>query len=294
MTLLKKHSAHVILESDPNYPVCLKTIPDAPVLLYVQGNLDCFKRQSIALVGSRRPSMYGQRVARKFGAQLAERGVCVVSGFARGIDAEAHSGALDVHGLTAAVLGCGLSYDYPSGHGNLREKILQQGVMISEFGMTVPPAAYNFPRRNRIISGLSAAVVVIEAAQRSGALITADFANEQGRDVMAVPGHIDEGFASGCHELIQQGAQMVTSVQDIFDELNLVVDTKDPADENPSKRLELTDSEYQVFQHIRSSPRHFDEVTFRTGLDASTAGRVLGQLEFKKLIRQLPGKFFRR
>ena len=216
---MAKRQARVISFLDDDYPSLLRETPGAPCVLYTRGKIPQDRPLSIAVVGSRKASYYGLTHAHKFAAQLSGLGFTIISGMARGIDSQAHKGALDSGGLTIAVLGCGLSHVYPPENTDLFNRISESGAVISEFPMQTPPLAHNFPRRNRVISGLSLGVIVVEAAQRSGALITANFALEQGREVFAVPGPIDSLTAQGTHYLIKQGAKLVTCLEDILEEL---------------------------------------------------------------------------
>jgi len=209
----------VLSRAQPEYPARLREIYEPPALLYMRGDLTALQEPAVALVGSRRPSRYGLNIAERFGYELANCGLVVVSGLARGIDAAAHRGCLRAGGKTVAVLGSGLGRIYPSEHGNLAEAIMRRGAVVTEFPWNTAPSPEHFPRRNRLISGLSLAVVVVEAAERSGALITANQALEQGRDVMAVPGDIGRLTAMGCHRLIQAGAKLVTCAEDILEEV---------------------------------------------------------------------------
>ena len=221
LALAQRHGAALVTMDDPEYPAALRTIPDPPLALYIQGTLTEADRVAVAVVGSRRASLYGLQCAERLAGDLALRGVTVVSGLARGIDGAAHQGALRAAGRTVAVLGSGLARLYPEDHAPLAERIAESGAVISEYPMEAVPSAFNFPRRNRLISGLSLGVVVVEAAQRSGALITADCALEQGREVFAVPGPMTSATSQGTHHLLKQGARLVTSVDDIMDELRL-------------------------------------------------------------------------
>ena len=204
---------------EASYPDALRWLPDPPPVLYARGELLPQDRLAIAVVGSRRPSRYGRSMAERFGAELAEQGFTVVSGLARGVDGLAHRGALRAGGRTIAVLGCGVNRVYPPEHRGLCEDICAQGAVLSEFGFDTRPQRWNFPRRNRIISGLTLGVVVVEATERSGSLLTARHAAEQGREVFAVPGRIDVESSRGAHRLIQGGAKLVTGAGDILDEL---------------------------------------------------------------------------
>ncbi len=212
---------HLLCWDADNYPALLKEIPDPPIVLYAQGQLPSFNQTSLAMVGSRNPSITGVENARRFAKKLASRGITIVSGLALGIDAAAHRGCLDVCGHTIAVLGTGIDCIYPRRHMKLAEEIRATGLLVSEFPLKSPPMAGHFPRRNRIISGLSLCTLVIEAAIKSGSLITARMAMEQNRDVLAIPGSIHNPLAQGCHHLLQQGAKLVTSVDDVFDELRM-------------------------------------------------------------------------
>ncbi len=297
---LKKNDACFISLKDPFYPKKLLEIIDFPIILYVKGNCEKFKSLNLAIVGSRQASLYGTTMAAKFAEQLSELGLTIVSGMARGIDTYAHQGALKAGGSTIAVLGCGLNYIYPPENKELMEKITKQGAVISEFPMDVAPIAHNFPRRNRIISGLSLGVLVIEAALKSGALITADCALEQGREVFALPGKVDNLQSEGVHNLIKQGAKLVTRVEDILEEL------KNPMEEflggATIPRMEsvelsvpetnLPEHEQLIYSYLNDRPIHMDELKERCGLVISSLGSLLFKLELKKLIKQLPGKMF--
>lgn len=218
LILIRKQGLGILTLENSDYPRNLKNIPGAPILLYVKGGLKEEDNSSIAIVGSRRASFYGLSCAQKFAADLSAQGLTIVSGMARGIDTYAHQGALSGNGRTIAVMGSGFNHIYPSENKELAEEISKNGAVVSEFPMDMRPLAQNFPRRNRIISGLSSGVLVVEAARNSGALITADFALEQGRDVFALPGKIDSRTSWGANELIKDGAKLVSSVSDIMEE----------------------------------------------------------------------------
>lgn len=220
LALIKKQGIDILTLEGPGYPQNLKNIPGKPIVLYVKGELKQEDNFSIAVVGSRRASFYGLSCAQKFAADLSAEGLTIVSGMARGIDTYAHRGALAKKGRTIAVIGSGFNHIYPPENNELAEEIFKNGAVVSEFPMDMRPLAQNFPRRNRIISGLSLGVLVVEAAQNSGALITADFALEQGRDVFALPGKIDSRTSWGANELIKDGAKLVSTAGDIMEELN--------------------------------------------------------------------------
>ena len=252
----------------------------------------------IGIVGSRRASVYGLTSAEKISYELSEKGVAVISGLARGIDTAAHKGALKAKGKTVAVLGSGLGNVYPKENKGLFQDIYCSGLVLSEFSIEASPVPYNFPRRNRIISGLSSAIVVVEAAQKSGALITADFALEQGRDVYAVPGPIDRMNSCGVNHLIQQGAKLVAHIDDILEDwnnINLNHRVKEETiSNNLSQENDLSDQEKEVFKYIDKEPVHIDALAIKMDQEVSLIHRVLLQLELKRVIAQLPGKNFKR
>jgi DNA processing protein len=293
--LLLRHRVEALTIEDRRYPSQLLEIYDAPVVLYVKGNIEALASFSVALVGSRRASLYGLGIAKKFAVELAQLGIPVVSGMARGIDTAAHEGALQAKGTTVAVLGCGLEHVYPSENAKLSQAIAQNGAVVSEFPMITPPASFNFPRRNRIISGLSRGVVVVEAALKSGALITSDFALEHGREVFAVPGQVNSLAAQGTNQLIKQGAKLVTSVEDILEDLapQLLCERPVVLDHNPS-RLSLQKDEQALWALLGDDPLDLDELLGRSGLGVAHAAQVLLNLEFRKLIRQLPGQKYQK
>lgn len=300
--LLKKYDARVVSFRDAEYPPHLKDIEDAPVLIYFRGKLSDEMRLAVAVVGSRRASVYGLSIAEKIALGLSELGITIVSGLARGIDSAAHRGALRAKGITAAVLGCGLSHTYPPENKKLQEEIIaHDGVVLSEFAMAEPPRAFNFPRRNRIISGLSLGVVVVEAAQKSGALITARWALEQGREVFAIPGKVDSPTSRGVHDLIQHGAKLTSGIDDILQELEpqlkyqlKKINKTNAIDKPLEKRLDLSDKENHVYRNIVDKPIHIDELSEISGFSVSETMSVLLGLELKRLIKQLPGKVFTR
>jgi DNA processing protein len=264
-----KQNVRIITHNDRNYPGSLKFIPDPPLVLYVKGTLVPEDQLSIAIVGSRRASFYGISSAEKFAGDLSEAGFTIVSGMARGIDTAAHRGALKKKKRTIAVMGSGFSCIYPAENKALAEQIAQSGAVISEFPMEMEPLAQNFPRRNRLVSGLTLGVVVIEAARNSGALITADCALEQGRDVFALPGNIGSATAWGTNALIQQGARLITCAGDILEELGIPAVTTSHADHlkeaDSCGRYGVTASE-RVYDILKGIPVAFDELVERTEL----------------------------
>jgi DNA processing protein len=270
---------------DPGYPERLRHIYAPPPLLYVRGTL-LPSEPMVALVGTRQPTTYGREVARRLAQELARNGVTVASGLALGIDTEAHKGALAAAGRTVAVLACGVDQPYPLRNRDLAEKVVAQGALVSDYPPGTAPEPRNFPPRNRIISGLSLGVVVVEAGERSGALITSDFAAEQGRDVLAVPGSIFSPASRGCHNLIAQGARLVRGVEDILDELHLT----QAAAQEEARRIVLEDPvEATVLESLTLEPLHVDEVGRACELPAGTVASTLTVLELKGLVRHVGG-----
>lgn len=287
---------------DAEYPKQLKNIHKPPAQLYVNGSFAPQDNVAVALVGSRRASPYGLEMAGKLGFDLAARGVTVVSGMARGIDTAAHRGALKARGRTIAVMGSGHGRIYPPENEELYHEIARTGAVVTEFGDTMEPLAQNFPQRNRIISGLSLGVVVVEAAKDSGALITATLAAEQGREVFAVPGKISSSTSSGTNSLIKDGARLVQSVDDILDELfiheiaPLDGSEKTKADESVARMTKayicnsLTESERAVYKLLSDEPVYIDEILVKAGVEPAAASKALLNLQLKKLVREMPGK----
>src|SRR3989454_8361792 len=281
--------------ADEHYPAWLRAIPDPPPVLYCDGSLEPGDRQAVAIVGSREATPYGLRVTDALARELSRLGFTIVSGFARGIDAAAHRAALASGGRTVAVLGCGLDVDYPSGHASLRAEIAGSGAVLTEFDPGTPPRATNFPRRNRIISGLALGVVVVEATEDSGSLITARLALEQGREVFAVPGPIDVPTSRGTHGLIKQGAKLVETVDDIMEELLPQLDRplqtlKTEPIAALSEHGELSSSERTVLDLMSREPLHLDDLTERSRLTTPAVAGILLGLELKALVKQLPGQ----
>ncbi len=288
------NNTRIIKYTDDEYSPYLRQIADAPVVLYVQGQLPEHHRSHLAIVGSRRASLYGLSIAEKFAMRLSERGICVVSGLARGIDTAAHRGSVRACGPSVGVLGCGLSVQYPRENQDLRERMLEFGAVVSEFPMQTQPLPYNFPRRNRIVSGLSLGVIVVEAALKSGALITADFALEQGREVYAVPGPVDSPNSRGVHALVRQGAQLVTSIDEILEEYEDRMCEAEQQSSPAADRPHLSEDENHLYQFVTDKPIHIDELVSLSQTDISTATTLLFQMELKNHIKQLPGKRFKR
>lgn len=298
LELVKRCGVKILTFLDKNYPKNLKNIYDPPVVLYVKGEILPVDDAAIAIVGSRLASFYGIKTAERFGYELASRGITIVSGLARGIDSSAHKGALKAKGRTLAVLGSGLLNIYPEEHMELADEISERGAVISEFPMRTIPNRGNFPKRNRIISGFSLGVVVVEAAERSGALITSDSAMEEGRDVFAVPGKIDSITSRGTNKLIKQGAKLVETSEDILEDLNLpdfgsqvnLSDLRSPAGQANGSGLDKTEN--IVYNLLSGNPKHIDELSGIAGIGVSDISRILLNLEMKRFVRQLPGKNF--
>jgi len=298
IALCRKRSVDILLEGSDEYPSLLSRIDDPPGLLFVRGEFLPQDSLSVAIVGARHATAYGLKIAEQLGASLARAGYTVVSGLARGIDAAAHRGALHAGGRTIAVLGSGVLNIYPPEHADLAREVIDSGVLISELPPLTDPAVGTFPQRNRIVSGLSLGVVVVQAAERSGALITARLATEHGREVFAVPGAIDCRMSRGCHQLIRDGAKLVESVDDILEEFGPLFETATTADGrvvNSSAELQPGDIERQVLDACdalaggSSKPVNIDDVVDASGLAASQVLATVGVLEMRRLIRRLPG-----
>ena len=295
LKLMHTHGVSLVTCLDDNYPSHLLTIYDPPPFLYVKGDLKKEDEIAVAVVGSRFASHYGKLVTERICQDMALKGVTVVSGIARGIDTSAHRGALSVQGRTIAVLGCGIDVNYPVENRKLREEITSNGALVSEFRMSTPPASSHFPVRNRIISGLSLGVVVIEASHRSGSLITARLALEQGREVFAVPGSIDSLRSRGTHKLIKEGAKLVEDAQDIFAELlpQIKGRTQSTSCQQDGGR-QLSGEAKAILELLAQEQLQIDVIIARTGLSSSQVSSTLLNLELSGFVGQLPGKVFLR
>ncbi len=289
LDLSRKLGLEIITIEDDNYPVNLKNIFDPPIVLYIKGTLKTEDSFAFGLVGSRRPSFYGLSQAEGFSSGLAASGFTIVSGMARGIDTYSHKGALKSGGRTIAVIGSGFNYLYPAENQKLAEEISKNGAVISEFSLNTKPLPQNFPRRNRLISGMSLGVLVVEAARNSGALITADFALEQGREVFAIPGKIDSHTSFGTNELIKQGAKLTTNLFDILEEFVSVPFEKE---ESKSKESLENSGENRLLNLISFQAIQLDELVERAGMDIPQISDTLLKLQIRKLVKQLPGKQF--
>ena len=296
---MAKSGAFFVTPRDTRYPKLLKEINDPPIGLYQKGQYE-FDRPAIAIVGSRRTTLYGQSVAKKFGAELARLGFCVVSGLARGIDTAAHEGALSVGGKTAAVLGCGVDIVYPPENLALYRQIEEHGAIVSEFPFGRRADRQSFPMRNRVVAGMCEAVVVVETDVNGGSMITARFAGEQGRLIFAVPGRIDQATSQGCHQLIRDGATLLTSIDDILSELNYLdglrpqpIPAKDGAQTSPNASTSLNEAEASVLEQFRGGAMlTLDALTSHTGRSAAELSAILMMLELKRLIvKRADGSF---
>ena len=290
---LKKDNAHLVTLADEAYPQKLLEISNPPAMLYALGNLHWLNHPSIAMVGSRSATPQGEKNAENFAQSLCDGGLCVVSGMALGIDGAAHRGALKSNGATIAVVGTGLDIVYPARHRDLAHKIAERGLIISEFPLGTPSKAQNFPRRNRLISGLSLGCLVVEANVDSGSLITARLAAEQGREVFAIPGSIHSAVSKGCHLLIKQGAKLVESTSDILEEINMGVQNTSPfGSVAHSGQTTLEDSALLAFMGF--DPINFDALISASGLTAETLSAMLMVLELEGKITSITGGQYQR
>lgn len=303
---LQDDNNHIVTLADNDYPQALLNIPDPPILLYVKGRLDLLNRQSLAVVGSRNATPQGINNAEAFAKSLSESGLCVISGMAHGIDAAAHRGALHCQGNhcggSIAIVGTGLDKVYPAANRDLAHALAEHGALISEFPIGTPPLAANFPRRNRIISGMSLGCLVVEASLQSGSLITARLALEQSRDVFAIPGSIHSPQSKGSHALLKQGAKLVEAAQDILEELGSLVTSNTQitnkqvpdshADNNPSREPENLDS--ALLEHLGHDPVNVETLSTRCGLTVSELSAMLLTLELAGHVSVLPGGLYQR
>src|SRR5208282_5548869 len=286
--------------TDPEYPQNLLQIYDPPVLLYVRGNPQILNHPAISIVGTRRPTLYGTQMAERLGRDLAARGIVIVSGLARGIDAIGHHGALAANGPVIGVLGTGIDVCYPKENKKLFEKVLEHGAILSEFPTRTHPAPENFPIRNRIVAGMPLGVVIVEGAEYSGSLITARLAMEFGREVFGVPGNVTQAVSFAPNQLIKQGAKLVTNAEDVIEELPTPVRAALVKAEQPEAEqrnllvaASLNPSEKKVYELLSTEEsKHIDDIVERTGLNSSEVLATLFDLEMKGIVRQSPGKQF--
>jgi DNA processing protein len=291
---IRDFAATVITQESSSYPRSLREIHAPPIVLYVWGELEERDQHAIGIIGARRTTHYGMESAKRLAYQLAYAGLTVVSGLARGIDTAAHQGALAAKGRTIAVIGSGLARLYPPENAALAEKIRTgNGAIVCEFSMEIEPDRQTFPMRNRIISGWSHGILVVEAGLNSGALITAAQALEQGRSVYAVPGHINAPSAMGSNRLIQQGAKLVMDASDILDDLQILLPETKPSPEAAVRPLPpLSEEERRIYDAIDASETSIDDIAERAKLPSAAVSSTLLQLELKRLVKQLPGKYF--
>jgi DNA processing protein len=296
LAAMERLGVELLTWDDARYPPLLREIADPPCALYLRGTLETRDRTAVAVVGTRYPSAYGRQVAETLSRKLAEAGITIVSGLARGIDTRAHRGALEGGGRTACVLGSALDRIYPAENARLAEEIASHGAVLSEYPMGTGPDGWHFPARNRIVSGLSLGTVVVEGEEsertRSGALITADFALEQGREVFAVPGEIRNPLTTGPHHLIQEGAKLVTSVDDILSELGLLAPRAPATTQLALPELNLSAEEARVLDSLGPQPQQIEEVIAECGLTAAQVSASLLMLELKGLAAKMPGNSF--
>jgi DNA processing protein len=292
LDLIARHQVRLLILGSPDYPKTLAQIFDPPHLLYVKGSLIQEDAKAVAVVGSRHCTSYGRRMAERLAIGLAHKGYTIISGLARGIDGAAHRGAVKAGGRTLAVLAGGLSKVYPPEHVELAREIEAAGALISEAPMGMEPLAHLFPPRNRLISGLSQGVVIVEAAERSGALITARQAVEQGRAVFAVPGPVDSAASGGTHLLIRQGAILVRGIEDILEELEGVSATAKEIP--PSAPPGLDDSQRKLWELLKQQPQHVDDLARQASRPIHEVTSALMMLEMKKAVRRLPGNMYER
>lgn len=295
----RKIGARLLIESDPEYPTLLKEIYDPPTFLWIRGELTGPDNQAVAIVGTRRATSYGRHIAGSLAGALAERGITVVSGLAYGIDTAAHRGAIDTGGRSIGVLGSGVDRIYPGSNRAIAGRMIESGCLLSEYALGAQPDATNFPRRNRIISGMTLGTVIVEAFEKGGALITARLACEQNREVFAVPSPISrrDGPGSGCNRLIQRGhAKLIMSVDDIISEIRQLQRSESVSTDRPEEPDllpdSLSDEEQIVWQALEYQPIHLDAICSKCEIDPSSALVNLLNMEFKGLVRQMAGKQF--
>jgi DNA processing protein len=293
-------NCRLVSRADPEYPQTLLQIYDPPTLLYVRGDVNVLNQPSVSVVGTRRPTLYGTQMAERLGREIAARGVVVVSGMARGIDAIAHQGAMTVNGRAIGVLGTGVNVCYPKENKKLYEKVLERGAIMSEFPLGTHPAPENFPIRNRIVAGMPLGVVVVEGAQYSGSLITARLAMEFGREVFGVPGNVTQAVSFAPNQLIRQGAKLVTNGEDVIEDLPTPVraalvqaEKPEAAQRNLLLAASLNSSEKIIYELLKPDESvHIDDIVERSGLNSSEVLATLFDLEMKGIVRQMPGKQF--
>jgi DNA processing protein len=301
LQLMERHQVRLLALGSPEYPAALTELPDRPPLLYLRGTLEERDAKAVALVGSRHCTAYGRKVTERLAAGLVRAGYTIISGLARGIDGAAHKAALQAGGRTLAVLAGGLTRIYPPEHADLARDVEAAGGLLTEATMTQEPMAGMFPQRNRIISALARGIVIVEAAEKSGALITARHAGEQGRTLFAVPGPVDSTASSGTNALIREGAILVRGVEDVLEELEGIratAATATPAavtiPPTPSVPAGLDENQRRIWEQLAEQPRYLDELTQKLGLPVAQISGTLLLLEMRKIVRRLPGNRFER
>ncbi len=277
---------------DDAYPAMLREIPSPPPVLYIKGEIRQEDETAIGIVGTRRMTRYGNEMARRMSSGLAAAGMTIVSGLARGIDGIAHREAIDAGGRTLAVLGCGVDRIYPSEHRRLSQDVTENGALISQFPLGTAPDAHNFPERNRLISGLSLGVLVVEAPMKSGALITSSYAADHGRTVFAVPGSALSSASEGPHQLLRDGAVVAATVDDVLQELNL--ERRQAVMENRRMLPDATGDEQEILKTLDGDPRHIDEIAIDTGINISQLSAMLLQMQLKGMVREVGGQHYAR
>jgi DNA processing protein len=282
----------VLTYKDPLYPEGLRGLDDSPLVLYYKGTLEEEDKIALAIVGTRDMTDYGSKITLKIASALASAGITIVSGLARGIDTMAHIGALRAKGRTIAVVGSGLDIIYPTGNRDLYRRIPSSGCVLSEFPLGTPPEKYNFPRRNRLISGLSLGVLVVEAAENSGSLITVQYALDQNKEVFAIPGRVDSPLSRGTNNLIKKGARLVQDAEEIIEELLPQLKGFTSSRQEDTKTLEITDKEKAIFNLLKDEPIHIDNILRNVSMRADEVLSILLNLELKGIIRQKEGKRF--
>ena len=282
--LINRNKINFLTYTDEGYPKLLRYTVDAPYALFYKGRKELLSTRIVAIIGSRKSSVYGSEITKLLTKELISYNITIISGGARGIDTVAHRSTLNNSGNTIVVLGCGIDVAYPKENKKLFEEVIEKGILVSEFLPGTPPEKYNFPIRNRIISGMSELVIVVEAAERSGTLITVDYALEQGREVMAVPGMVIGGGSTGCLNLIKEGAHMFTGVEDLRFVLGL--------EEKKSSDNNLSDIENRILDIIDSEPAHIDKISRNSLVDRKALYKVLFEMQKKNIIVSLPGNYY--
>lgn len=292
LNILEERNVDVITIYDKNYPEYLKNIYDRPYVLYTKGSIIKDDEFAVAVVGSRKSTAYGKWVTEKLVKDLTKFGITIVSGLAAGIDSIAHKAAIESNGRTIAVLGNGLDVIYPKRNKELYREIEKKGAIVTEYFLGVEPYKYNFPQRNRIISGLSLGVIIVEAKEKSGSLITCHHALEQGKEVFAVPGNINSIFSRGTNKLIKEGAKLVMDVEDILEELYVLQERVREVKKENIDYSNLSQMEIKVVELIKEGPVHCDIIVYKTGMNISTINSILTILELKGIIKEIGGGYF--